>query len=250
MFHRPSRKSIYDICRAHAAFRDPKFRESLPLNVEGCLGSNYRDTFYQLQDIRPNETAPELHGCVFYGELRFRNSPNYDDEEKFVLTLNREFRGTDQRYRLIIRWDEWSSQLRALFKKDIEVPRCATNLRFDDPEREREFKPDIIVYFIGQQVDDNPLDFEVRDFRKVAIVVDPKGIYKDFPNHSFLRRTPPQAEQPEAPKAQPPPSAKPTEPPSWVTMDLETPVLHPSRAPPRRHRSFRRRLHQGSRILS
>src|SRR4051812_34467979 len=50
-FHRPSRSSIESICRAHAAMKHGDLHETQSLHVEGCQGSNYRDTFYQLQNI-------------------------------------------------------------------------------------------------------------------------------------------------------------------------------------------------------
>ena len=232
-FTRSSRTSINDICRAHAVFRDGDFRESLSLNVEGCLGSNYRDTFYQLQDIWRGDPL-KLHGCIFYGELRFRVKPNYEDPEKLILTLNRGIRSTDGRtqpfYRVIIRWQEWGDQLRKLFVKDIEAKRLETNKRFDTPGRDKSerFISDINVYFLGQQLDGSPTDFEVDIFKKVAIIQEPNGIYEDRPTHSFLKGTPPRAEPP------PPkrdiwnsPSSKP---PEWVTSGLGAAVA-PARVP-------------------
>jgi hypothetical protein len=127
-------------------------------------------------------------------------------------------------YRLIIQWQQWRHQLRTLFVKEVETRRQATNRRYDAPDRDRSrtFKSDIIIYFLGQQVEASPTDFEVNDFRKVAIVVEPNGIYSDYPNHSFLKRTP----SPE------PPKAKPTEPPSWVTDEFDDWTLEPKKPDP------------------
>jgi hypothetical protein len=148
--------------------------------AEGCLGSNYRDTFYQLQNISGGD-PPKLHGCIFYGELRFRARPNYADPEKLILTLNRWARSEEdgeRLYRLIIRWQDWRDQLRALFVQEVETTRQATNRRYDAPSRDRSkpFKSDIMIYFLSQQVEGSPTDFEVSDYRKVAIVVEPNGI--------------------------------------------------------------------------
>lgn len=228
-FHRPSRVSIEPVCRAHAALRDAELREMQSLDVEGCLGSNYRDTFYQLQDIRSGD-PPQLHSCIFYGELRFRARPNYDHTEKLILTLNRGVRSDgnrpERRYRLIIRWQEWGEQLRTLFIKEIETKRLATNRRYDalGPDKSS-FMTDIIVYFLGQQVEGSPTDFEVSEHRKVAIVVEPKGIYKDYPNHGFLRKAQATAEPCQPLRHDPPPHA--TERPSWVTPDFSSPAGAP-----------------------
>ena len=184
------------------------------MQVDECLGSNYRDTFYQLQDTRQGE-RPILFGCVFYGELRFRSKPNYDDPEKLILTLNHGIRGDDRGerlYRLIVRWQEWREQLRALFIKEVETKRLASNRHYDNRDKSKPFKSDVIVYFLGTQAD-TPMDFEVTDYRKVAIVVEPNGLYKDYPNHSFLNRKPLVDET--------------SEPPSWVTSEFDAPPQQP-----------------------
>jgi hypothetical protein len=215
--------------------RDGEFRETQSLNVEGCLGSNYRDTFYQLQDIRSDD-PPAPHSCIFYGELRFRSRPNYDSPEHLILTLNRGIRSDGNRelrlYRLIIRWQDWREQLKALFVKEVETKRLATNKRYDARglDRSRPFISDIIVYFLGQQVQCSPTDFEVSDYRKVAIVMEPNGLYRDYPNHSFLKKASPKAEPSQPPRSDSPKaqrSPQPAQPPSSVTLDFTTPVSPP-----------------------
>lgn len=191
-WHRASSTSIDRVCRAHASLSDGRLRQAIVLDVEGCSGSNYRDIFHQLQNIPRSGTPPSVAGCIFYADLRLKQSPDYADPDRLVLKLNRG-RAVDDResarfYELIIEWKNWTSQLRESFGKDLEAKRADSWKRFLAARNEnRNYRTDLILYFLGSQVESDPFAFKVSDYRKLALITEPNGLFPDSPRWGFVK---------------------------------------------------------------
>jgi hypothetical protein len=194
-WHRASATTIYRVCRAHASLSDGRLRETIRLDVEGCVGSNYRDVFHQLQNVPHHRTPPLLAGCIFYADLRLKQIPDYSNPNRLVLKLNRGRAVDDSKsacfYELIVDWNDWTPQLRESFGKELEAKRSESWKRFLDARKEnKSYRTDLVLYFLGSQTEGNPFAFEVGDYRKLALIIEPKGLFRDDPRWGFVKPEP------------------------------------------------------------
>ena len=194
-WHRASATSIYRVCRAHASLSDGRLRETIRLDVKGCIGSNYRDVFHQLQLVPHDGTPPPVAGCIFYADLRLKQSPQYSNPKRLLLRLNRGRAVGDSEsarfYELVIDWKDWTPQLRESFGNELEAKRSESWKRLLDTRKEsKPYRTDLILYFLGSQVEGDPFAFEVSDYRKVALITEPKGLFRDDPRWGFVKPEP------------------------------------------------------------
>jgi len=191
-WHRASATSIYPVCRAHASLSDGQLRQTIRLEVEGCAGSNYRDVFHQLQNVPHDLKPPPLASCIFYADLRLKDSPDYSNPNRLILKLNRGRNVDDiersRFYELIINWSDWTPQLRESFGKELEAKRSESWKRFLETRKEKKpFRTDLILYFLGSQVEGDVFAFQVTEYRKLALIPEPKGLYPDDPRSGFRK---------------------------------------------------------------
>lgn len=175
--HRQTSTTIRKICRLHAVIPDANTRKRLPLEVTGCDGSNYYDVFWQLQNIRHGQVPPVLANHVFYADLRFKHRPDYSNPKNLTLKLNRGFENdTSHLYSVVLHWEEWRPEQRNAFSEGFEAQR----LDFQEAYWASDYpKPSATLYFVGEQDQRDPLVFHVDDQRKIALIFQAKGMYKD-----------------------------------------------------------------------
>ncbi len=93
---------------------------------------------------RTTERPRQVAGCIFYADLRLKQSPDYSNPNGLVLKLNRGRSVDDSEsarfYELIIDWKGWTPQLRESFGKELEARRSESMCNVIFKNRARRFE--------------------------------------------------------------------------------------------------------------
>ena len=164
--HRRTVTTIRQICGFYQAF--PQLSR-LPLDLPGGDGKTYFDLFQPMS----NSYAGPVEGKILYAGIRFKELPNYSNEQILHVTLNcanfATIEGETVRNQLIlvIDWSGWSPTQRGLFRNHYEEARQELERKYK-AAKDKKSLPSANIYFIGRRIGDN--EFLADDHRKICLL--------------------------------------------------------------------------------